>query len=146
MPERGISIWRTPPRGTKGDEAMPPTKETRAERREREERELMESLYPPEEMLPFPTRPLKTRDGMVEEYIIPDDKKREVLESMCVFKPPKLGDTILDMHEGKSFVAREFRVVRENNQNFLVSPYYPTSGGTVIDWSYNGPDDEEEEG
>jgi hypothetical protein len=120
-------------------------RKARAAKRDRIDPEIMDLIYPPEDRLPYPTRPLETREGMVEEYIIPDEKKQEVLESMCVFEPPKLDDVILDMHEGKTFIARSFLVVRENNQNLLVSPYYPTSGGTVVDWSYDGQDDEEEE-
>jgi len=118
----------------------------RKAKQERMDPEIMDLIYPPEDRLPFPTRPLETQDGMVEEYIIPDEKRLEVLESMCIFEPPKLDDEILDINEGKTFIAREFLVVRENNQNLLVSPFYPTSGGTVMDWSYDGPDDEEEDG
>jgi hypothetical protein len=38
--------------------------------------------------------------------------------------------------------VRDFRVTWENGQNWLVSPYYPNSGGTVIDWV--PPDDEDD--
>jgi hypothetical protein len=39
-----------------------------------------------------------------------------------------------DLHADKMFVVREFRVTWEHGMNYLVSPYYPESGGTVIDW------------
>jgi hypothetical protein len=39
-----------------------------------------------------------------------------------------------DLHEEKKFTVRQFRVTREGGMNMLVSPYYPNSGGSVIDW------------
>ena len=85
--------------------------------------------------LPFPTRPLEVGDDVVEEYIIPDDKKQQVLEELYLFDPvPSLGEERFDLHEGKTFIVRDFRVTWERGRNWLVSPYYPSSGGTVIDW------------
>ena len=85
--------------------------------------------------LPFPTRPLKVGDDFVEEYIIPHDKKQEVLEQLYLFDPvPSLDEELFDLHEGKTFIVRDYRVTWEGGQNWLVSPYYPSSGGTVIDW------------
>ena len=107
-----------------------------------------------DEKLPFPTRPLKVHCGSgteyVEEYIIPDDQKQEVLEKLFIFTPvPSLDDEMYDIHEGKTFRVREFRVTWENGHNWLVSPYYPLTGGTVIDWipadEWNEDESEEEE-
>ncbi len=85
--------------------------------------------------LPFPTRPLKVHGGTVEEYVIPDEKKAEVLKELYLSTPvPSLDEEKFDLHEGKLFTVREFRVTREHGMNFLVSPYYPNSGGSVIDW------------
>jgi len=85
--------------------------------------------------LPFPTHPLKIQGGTVEEYIIPEDKKEEVLQRLYLFDPvPSLDEEMYDLHEGKQFKVRDFRVTWEHGQNWLVSPYYPTSGGSVIDW------------
>ena len=93
--------------------------------------------------LPFPTKPLRIGDDIVEEYIIPDDKKQEVLELLYFFEnAPSLDEEMYDLHEGKTFIVRDFRVTWENGQNWLVSPYYPNSGGTVIDWV--PPDDEDD--
>ena len=105
----------------------------------------------PEGKLPFPTRPLKVGDDIVEEYIIPDDKKQEVLEQLYLFDPvPSLDDTLFDLHEGKTFTVRDYRVTWERGENWLVSPYYPSSGGTVIDWLPpdwdQGEDEDEDEG
>ena len=89
----------------------------------------------PDAKLPFPTRPLRCGDDIVEEYVIPDDKKQEVLEQLYIFEGcPSLDDQLFDLHEGKLFTVREYRVTWENGHNWLVSPYYPNSGGTVIDW------------
>jgi hypothetical protein len=108
---------------------------------------------PREAKLPFPTRPLKCGNDVVDEYIIPDDKRQEVLELLYIFDGvPSLDEQMFDLHEGKLFTVREYRVTWENGQNWLVSPYYPTSGGTVIDWlppeaaEEGGEEDDEEEG
>lgn len=88
-----------------------------------------------EEKLPFPTRPLRIGDHVVEEYVIPDCKKQEVLEQLYLFENvPSLDEEVFDLHEGKKFIVGDFRVIWENGQNWLTSPYYPNSGGTVIDW------------
>jgi hypothetical protein len=85
--------------------------------------------------LPFPTRPLKVQGGFVLEYIIPDDFKEMVLEVMYPFTPlPSLDDEMTDIHEDKEFIVRDYMVVRDNGMDMLVSPYFPESGGTVIDW------------
>jgi hypothetical protein len=85
--------------------------------------------------LPFPKRPLKVGGGVVQEYIIPEEKKEEVLRQLYIFIPiPSLDDEMYDLHEEKKFKVREFRVTREGGMNMLVSPYYPESGGSVIDW------------
>ena len=85
--------------------------------------------------LPFPTRMLKVQGGMVEEYVIPDDRKEEVLRRLYPFEdPPSLDEELYDLHEGQIFKVRDFMVVWETGHNFLVSPYYASSGGSVIDW------------
>ncbi|HEX6270343.1 MAG TPA: hypothetical protein VFZ43_08920 [Anaerolineales bacterium] len=96
----------------------------------------MDDELPVEERLPYPTRPLVFPDGTsVEEFMIPDEDKEIVLSQLYPFSPiPKLTDVIYDLHADKTFVVREFRVTWEHGMNYLVSPYYPESGGTVIDW------------
>jgi hypothetical protein len=85
--------------------------------------------------LPYPTRPLRVHGGVVEEYIIPEEKKAEVLDQLYIFLPvPSLDEEMFDLHEEKKFRVRDFRVTWENGHSFLVSPYYASSGGTVIDW------------
>lgn len=105
---------------------------------------MIQPIEPAEKKLPYPTRPLKVQGGTVEEYIIPDEKKAEVLEQLYIFSPvPALDEERFDIHEGKKFVVRNFRVTWEDGQNFLVSPYYPSSGGSVIDWMPAEWDDQE---
>ena len=88
-----------------------------------------------EPRLPFPTRTVQTATGEVEEYLIPEAEKARVLEELYPFVPvPSLDEQRYDLHEGKRFVVREFRVTREHGMNMLVSPYYFQSGGSVIDW------------
>lgn len=89
-----------------------------------------------EERLPYATQPMYFPNGnWVEEFIIPEEDKEIVLEQLYPFSPvPKLTDEMYDIHADKTFVVKDFRVTWEHGMNFLVSPYYPESGGTVIDW------------
>jgi hypothetical protein len=85
--------------------------------------------------LPFPTRKISVQGGTIEAYIIPDDQKEAVFKQLYPFRPiPPLNRTVEDIHAEKKFKIRDFMVVREGNMNMLVSPYYPESGGSVIDW------------
>ena len=96
---------------------------------------MIQAMESTEGKLPYPTRSLKVQGGTVEEYIIPDDKKAEVLAALYISEPvPSLDEELFDLHEGKKFRVGDFRVTWEDGQNFLVSPYYPSSGGSVIDW------------
>ena len=102
-----------------------------------------------DERLPYPTKPMVFQDGTsVEEFIIPEEDKELVLEQLYPFSPiPKLTDTVYDLHADKTFIVREFRVTWEHGMNYLVSPYYPESGGTVIDWmDENSSADDEDQG
>ena len=100
--------------------------------------------------LPFPTCPLQVHGATVEEYIIPDEMRQAVLEALYLFDPiPDLDEERYDLHEGKLFRVRDYRVTWEGGQNWLVSPYYPESGGTVIDWmpaEFAQDDDDEDAG
>ena len=85
--------------------------------------------------LPYPTCRLEVVGGVIEEYIIPEHKKKEVLKQLYPFKPvPSMNKELYDLHEEKKFFVRDFRVVRDGGFTLLVSPYYPISGGTVMDW------------
>ena len=101
-----------------------------------EEKRILRSLTGPEGELPYPRRPLLMSNGVtVEEYVIPDSDRRKVLEELFIFTPvPGLDEEMYDLHENATFQVREYRVTREGSNNYLVSPYYPRSGGTVLDW------------
>ena len=101
--------------------------------------------HPIEERLPYPTKPMYFPSGAsVEEFIIPEEDKEIVLEQLYPFSPiPKLTDEMYDMHADKKFIVKDFRVTWEHGMNYLVSPYYPESGGTVIDWVDDEYDEED---
>jgi hypothetical protein len=105
----------------------------------------MDEETPLDERLPYQTRPMYFPNGAsVEEFIIPDEDRELVLEQLYPFSPiPKLTDVMYDIHADKKFMVRDFRVTWEHGMNYLVSPYYPESGGTVIDWWDDNWDDAE---
>ena len=110
----------------------------------------MDDEPPLDEKLPYSTKPMYFSDGSsVEEFIIPEEDKEIVLEQLYPFAPiPKLTDEMYDLHANKTFLVKDFRVTWEHGMNYLVSPYYPESGGTVIDWMDEDSwvDDEFDEG
>lgn len=89
-----------------------------------------------EPKLPFPTQKLKMEGGgTVDVYIIPDDKKAEVLAELYLSSSvPHLDDVMFDLHIEKHFRVGDYLVTYERGVNYLVSPYYASGGGTVIDW------------
>lgn len=95
----------------------------------------MSFLGESEPRLPFPTKTIDFHGREIEEYLIPDYKRAEVLEQMYLGEPiPSLDEIRFDLHSGRLFKVRDFRVTREDDRNWLVSPYYEDGGGTVIDW------------
>ncbi|MGN0880591.1 MAG: hypothetical protein ACI4WT_14220 [Oligosphaeraceae bacterium] len=117
------------------------------------ERHLLTSVMGLLPRLPYPSREV-VKDGgkTVEVYEIPEDAREAVLAELYPFSPaPRLDDTLFDLHEGRNFQVRDFLVVREDESNFAVSPYYLHSGGTILDWipldrlEPDADDDDEEE-
>ncbi len=88
--------------------------------------------------LDFPRKVIKKNGRgrpILEEYEIPEQAKEAVLKEMYPFEGvPSLSETRYDLHEGKNFLVGDFKVIREQDVNYLVSPYYYSSGGTAIDW------------
>ena len=76
-----------------------------------EERQMMLAITGPQPPLNFPTHLLAMSE--MEKYV-------------------------MDIHEGKKFKVKRFRVIREDGGNFIVSPFYPISGGTLLDWAECG--------
>ncbi len=94
-------------------------------------------------VLPYPMLPHKTvwpGCALSEEYLVPDDHKARLLEELYPYADVPSMDTMLyDLHAKQVFVVREFKVVREQGMNMLVSPYYYQAGGSVIDWMPANP-------
>jgi len=93
------------------------------------------SLQNEDTRLPFSTRKVGNAHNQIEIYIIPENEKEAVLKELYPFDDvPPLNEERFDLHMGKNFIVKDFMVTRENNMNFLVSPYYLEGGGSVIDW------------
>ena len=90
----------------------------------------------PEARLPYPTRKIKGPCGeTLEAYIIPEQEREKVLAELYPFvDTPSMDTELLDLHENKSFFVRDYMVIREDEQNYLVSPYFGSTGGSVLDW------------
>ena len=101
-----------------------------------QEKRILASIQAPAPPLPYPLQELKMHSGPpAQEYLIPEEDREKVLRSIYPFRPcPDLNAVRFDLHEEKFFCVRDFKVIRENERNFLVSPYYAHSGGMVIDW------------
>ena len=91
--------------------------------------------HPAPKTLPFPTQPLSTLYGDTVEYLIPDGQKEKILKRLYPFgEPPAMTQTLMDIHENKEFVVKDFKVVQQGDYVLLVSPYFASSGGSVVDW------------
>lgn len=87
-----------------------------------------------EDRLPYPLIEVEGVKG-VKEYAIPEGRKKEVLEEEYPFEDvPNLDDIRLDICVDKKFTVREFKIIRRNGMNLLVSPYFFDGGGTVVEW------------
>ncbi|MBO4527448.1 MAG: hypothetical protein IKS92_08620 [Victivallales bacterium] len=102
----------------------------------REERQMMLTVTGPQEPLDYPTHLLALSDGtFTKEYEIPEEDREKVFRKLYLFdSPPSMDTDMMDIHEGKKFKVKDFRVIREDGGNFIVSPFYPASGGTLLDW------------
>ena len=49
-------------------------------------------------------------------------------------EPPAMTQTLMDIHEHKAFVVKDFKVVQQGDYVLLASPYFASSGGSVVDW------------
>ena len=103
-----------------------------------EERKLIQKLFGMSPRLNYPTILVEMANGkVIEFYDIPEEDKQKVFERLYLFEPKVDIDHFLyDIHAEKEFYVRDFLVTREGQGNFLVSPFYAESGGTVLDWVY----------
>lgn len=91
--------------------------------------------HPAPKTLPFPTQPITTLYGDTVEYMIPEGQKEKILKKLYPFgDPPAMTQTLMDIHEHKEFVVKDFKVVQQGDYVLLVSPYFASSGGSVVDW------------
>ena len=87
--------------------------------------------------LPYPLKEVECADGTVQRiYQIPDADKARVLADLYPFDggAPSIDDTLYDIHERKEFKVRDFLVIRWGESNLLASPYFPRTGGMLVDW------------
>ena len=86
--------------------------------------------------LPYPLKEVKCADGTVQRvYEIPDEDKAKVLTDIFPFADaPGIDDVMFDLHERKTFRVRDFLVIRWGEGNLIASPYFPHSGGMLVDW------------
>ena len=86
--------------------------------------------------LPYPFKDVECADGTVQKvYIIPDADKAKMLSDIYPFADaPGIDDEKFDLHERKPFKVRDFLVIRWCVGNLLASPYFPRSGGMLVDW------------
>ena len=100
------------------------------------ELELMDMICPSTELLPFPLKTAKRFDGkLIEIYEIPDNEKENVLNKLYPFTDiPTLETRLYDLHQEAKFLVHDYMVIRTDGKNYLVSPYYLETGGTVLDW------------
>jgi hypothetical protein len=100
------------------------------------EKRILSSIIEESPMLEYPVRALEMTIGPdTVEYVIPEDDKGKVLQELYPFEnPPSVDHTLFCLHEQKFFRVGDFKVIREDGRNYLVSPFYATTGGMVIDW------------
>ena len=95
--------------------------------------------HPAPKSLPYPTQPISTLYGDTVEYLIPEGQKEKVLKKLYLFgRPPALTQTMMDIHEKKTFTVKDFKVVQQGDYVLLASPYFANSGGSVVDWEQPG--------
>jgi len=94
------------------------------------------------EKLPYPTE--IHHDDIFEDeevYTIPEECKEEVLKKLWLFDNiPSIDETRYDIHERRSFQLKDFQVIRYEEVNMIVSPYYFSKGGTILDFLRNVDD------
>jgi len=70
----------------------------------------------------------------VEEYIIPDDQKMDVLAQYYPFELPKRGTLMCDIHTNKTFLIQESKLIWDEGANLVVSPFYEEGQGNALDF------------
>lgn len=104
----------------------------------REERRMMKACTGPMPSLDYPcvVRQFKNRKYRFLQYVIPDEEKADVIRKLWMFDGAERLDmdaTYLDIHCNKTFKLRDAIITREDDCNFIMSPYYAEAGGTLLD-------------
>ena len=77
----------------------------------------------------------KITENNFKQALIPEGQKERVLKKLYPFgTPPAMAQTLMDIHEHKEFVVKDFKVVQQGDYVLLASPYFASSGGSVVDW------------
>lgn len=92
--------------------------------------------------LDYPMRKMCYGNGLVvDEYIIPEKDKRDILEALYPFSPiPEMDEIFEDVWSNTEFVVGDFRVVKAEYGLKLISP----TGGSVEDWWKKESEEERE--
>lgn len=102
----------------------------------KQEKMLLLSIIPEQPKLPYDLEDWIGSDGVTyQKYVIPDDKRQEVLDNTFPFTPvPKIDETMIDLHTEKDFIVKDYAIIRYANRNIVVSPYFNEKGGMSVDW------------
>lgn len=102
----------------------------------KQEKMLLLSIIPEQPEMPYELEDWIGSDGVTyQKYVIPDDKRQEVLDNTFPFTPvPKIDKTMIDLHTEKDFIVKDYAIIRYANRNIVVSPYFNEKGGMSIDW------------
>jgi hypothetical protein len=97
---------------------------------------LLLSIIPEQPEMPYELEDWIGSDGVTyQKYVIPDDKRQEVLDNTFPFTPvPKIDETMIDLHTEKDFIVKDYAIIRYANRNIVVSPYFNEKGGMSVDW------------
>lgn len=101
------------------------------------EKMIMSQIINESPELEYPLKTLEMPEGFKNEleYDIPAEDKEKLWESLNPFMTSFTMDEILfDIHSGKRFALKDYKVIRSNERNFIVSPYYSEAGGTLLDF------------
>ena len=100
------------------------------------EKKLLLSIIPEQPKLPYDLEDWIGSDGIIyQKYVIPDDKRQEVLDNTFPFMPvPKIDEARTDLHTEKDFIVKDYAIIRYAYRNIVVSPYFNENGGMSVDW------------
>lgn len=87
-------------------------------------------------MLEYPLREITVGNGTKEYmYDIPREDTKKVLSTICSEFVDMLfsGEELMDVHNLKTVDPNDIKIIRYEERNIPVSPYYESDGGMLID-------------